>query len=105
MTYAPDYFTFLPFYVSEAVSLLTFAGSAYLALRAVRAYERRSLEPDRLQALAGRVQCLETTVEAVDRQVRHASDAQRFTTALLMGSAAVVEPSGNGGRERTAHIP
>ena len=91
MTSAPDYFTFLPFYLSEAVSLTTFAGSAYLAWRAVRAYERRTLEPDYLRALANRLQSLEAAVETVEGQTRQTSEAQRFTTALLMGSSVAAD--------------
>ena len=80
-----DGFGILPYYVGEVVSWIGLAVSLYLAWRGIRAYERRLAEPERLLALARRVQSLETTVEAVEGQVRQASEAQYFTTALLTG--------------------
>lgn len=79
----------VPFYLSEAISYLTFLGVAYFALRIVRAYERRSLDPDQLRALARRIEYLETTVETVADQVRRTAEAQRFTTTLLAGRSAL----------------
>ena len=75
----------LPYYISEAVSYVAFGGMTYLAWRVVRAYERRSLEPNQLHALLRRVESLEATVETVEGQVRQTAEAERFTTSLLVG--------------------
>ena len=54
--------------------------AGYLSWRVVRAYERRGTAPDRLDPVAERVRILEDTVGEV-------AEAQRFTTALLLGRA------------------
>jgi hypothetical protein len=75
----------LPYYISEGISYFAFVGVAYLAWRIVRAYERRSLEPDQLRAFARRIESLEAAVGTVEDQVRQTAEAQHFTTTLLTG--------------------
>ena len=101
MTSVPD-FTFLPYYLSEVVSYFTLGGSAYLAWRVVRAYERRSSEPERVRALTSRVQYLEAAIETVEGQVRQTAEAQRFTTALLGGPSVGVSQQSASSREGRA---
>jgi hypothetical protein len=55
----------------------------YLALRFVRAHERRAAGSTEVAALAARVAALEDRVGAVAEAVDQVAEGQRFTTAVL----------------------
>jgi hypothetical protein len=52
-------FGMLPYYISEAISYVGWAGAGYLGWRVVRAYERRSVARARLRSLRKRIHRLE----------------------------------------------
>jgi len=60
---------------------LGFAG--YLALRAVRALERRGNAAHDLVALQARVELLEQQVETQSEELRRVTEGQQFTERLL----------------------
>jgi hypothetical protein len=78
----------LSYFLGEATPYAVVAGGGYLAWRFVRAYERRSVSPDRLDALADRVRILEDVVDQVEDQIERAEEVQRFTTRVLAGHVA-----------------
>ena len=63
--------------------LVVLGGGGYLALRFVRAFERRGAAQGELEALRSRVLELERQVEGVQKEVERLSDEQSFTTRLL----------------------
>ena len=64
--------------------LLSALGCAgYLALRAVRALERRGNAPPDLVALQERVELLEQQLEAQSEEIRRVTEGQQFTELLL----------------------
>lgn len=63
--------------------LVIFGGGGYLALRFVRAFERRGLAKDELEALQARIQELEAQFDGMQKDVERLSDEQSFTTKLL----------------------
>jgi hypothetical protein len=75
-------------FLGEAAPYAVFATGGYLAWRFVRAYERRSTAPDRLDALADRVRILEDVVDRVEDRIERADEVQRFTTRVLAGHVA-----------------
>ena len=58
-------------------------GGGYLALRFVRAFERRGSAQGEQEGLRSRVLELEGQVEGVQKEVGRLSDEQSFTTRLL----------------------
>jgi hypothetical protein len=95
----------LPYYISEIVGYVALVGMGYLAWRVVRAYERRSLEPDLLRGLTRRLKSLEATVETVEDQVRQTSEAQRFTTTLMVRRWGLPGEEAHGASKRHQLIP
>jgi len=86
MTIVQEY-SLVPYYVSEVLTYVAWSGAGYLAWRAVRAYERRSVEAGRLHMLGKQVRRLEASMARIDRRAAWAVDAQQFTTALLLGQS------------------
>jgi hypothetical protein len=85
----------VPYYVFEVLSYGMMGGFSYLAWRLVRAYERRSTAPERLEAVTGRMQVIEESIEQISSRVEQTAEAQRFMThALLSGASGdrVVQP-------------
>jgi hypothetical protein len=78
----------LSYFLGEAAPYAVFAGGGYLAWRFVRAYERRSVTPDEVFALADRVRILEAAVDQVEDRIERADEVQRFTTRVLAGHVA-----------------
>lgn len=60
---------------------LGFAG--YLALRAVRALERRGRAAPELEALRERIELLEQQLESQGEELRRVTEGQQFTERLL----------------------
>ncbi len=73
----------LSFAVAALVYLALPAALLYLALRFVRAHERRARGAAEATALAARVAALEEQVAAVGHVVDQVAEGQRFTTAVL----------------------
>ena len=84
MTVVAD-FSLLPFYVSQVLAYIGWAGAGYLAWRVVRAYERHAFRRTRSRILGRRIRRLEAAMGRVKRRVASTADAQQFTTALLLG--------------------
>jgi hypothetical protein len=82
MEFVPSIVSYL---LSEATPYLVFAGGGYLAWRFVRAYERRSVSPDRLDAITDRVRLLEDAMDHLEDRVERCDEVQRFTTRVLAG--------------------
>ena len=82
MEFVPSIVSYL---LSEATPYLVFAGGGYLAWRFVRAYERRSITPDRLDGLVDRVRLLENAMDHLEDRVERCDEVQRFTTRVLAG--------------------
>lgn len=78
----------LSYFLGEATPYAVLAGGGYLAWRFVRAYERRSASPDRLDSLADRVRILEDVVDQVEDRIERADEVQRFTSRVLAGHVA-----------------
>jgi surfactin synthase thioesterase subunit len=78
----------LSYFLTEATPYAVFGAGGYLAWRFVRAFERRSIPPDQLNALADRVRVLEDVVDQVEDRVERADEIQRFTTRVLAGHVA-----------------
>ncbi len=77
----------VPMLLSLAAGALIYlplpAALLYLALRFVRAQERRAAGAAEVTALAARVAVLEEQVAAVGHVVDQVAEGQRFTTAVL----------------------
>jgi len=82
MEFVPSILSYL---LSEAAPYAVFAGGGYLAWRFVRAYERRSVSPDRLDAITDRVRILEDAMDHIEDRVDRCDEVQRFTTRVLAG--------------------
>jgi hypothetical protein len=78
----------LPYFLGELTPYAAMGGSAYLAWRFVRAYERRAASPDQLSALSDRVRILEDVMDQVEDRIDRADEVQRFTTRVLAGHVA-----------------
>ena len=76
-------YALVPPWMSEMLWFGFWSGAAYLSLRTVRAYERRSMEQEQLGALRERIRSVEDAVEKVERTTVELVEAQRFTTRLL----------------------
>ena len=78
----------LPYLLSEATPYAVFVGAGYLALRFVRAYERRSISPDRFDAVTDRVCILEDAIDQLENRVDRSDELHQFTTRVLAGHVA-----------------
>jgi hypothetical protein len=78
--------------LSEGTSYAVLGGAGYLAWRFVRAYERRTISPDRLDALTDRVRLLEDAMDHVEDRVDRSDELHRFTTRVLAGHVTNSHP-------------
>ena len=78
----------LSYVLTEATPYAAFGGAGYLAWRFVRAYERRTVAPDRVDALTDRVRLLEDAIDQVEDRVDRSDELHRFTTRVLAGHVA-----------------
>ena len=78
----------LSYVLAEAPIYTALGGAGYLAWRFVRAYERRAVAPDRLEAITDRIRLLEDTVDQVEDRVDRSDELHRFTTRVLAGYVA-----------------
>jgi hypothetical protein len=65
--------------------LLILGGGFYLAVRAVRALERRRPDKQGLEEVHARMRRMEETIESLSSEVQRLGEAQSFTTRLLEG--------------------
>ena len=63
--------------------LAVIGGGGYLALRFIRAFERRGATQEELNALRSKVAELEGQLESMQEHVDRLSEGQDFTTRLL----------------------
>ena len=82
MEFVPSIVSYL---LTEATPYLVFGGGGYLAWRFVRAYERRSISPDRVDGIMDRVRLLENAMDHLEDRVERCDEVQRFTTRVLAG--------------------
>ena len=75
----------LAYVLAEGPTYAVLGGAGYLAWRFVRAYERRTVAPDRLEAITDRVRLLEDAVDHVEDRVDRSDELHRFTTRVLAG--------------------
>jgi hypothetical protein len=81
-------------FVLFAVAGISFWGTVlYLALRYVRAAERRGASRGELEELSARVRQLEEDLAAAETEIGRLAAAERFTTQLLAGRNREVPPS------------
>jgi cell division protein FtsB len=76
-------FPFLLVLIWPLFLLGVLGGGGYLALRAIRAFERRGQAAPELAALRDRVEVLEQQLESQSEELRRLSDGQQFTERLL----------------------
>lgn len=69
--------------LTALIYLALLGGPAYLLVRFVRAYERRSAAPAELTTLAERVRLLEESNSRLESELAQVTESQRFTTKLL----------------------
>jgi hypothetical protein len=69
--------------VSLFVMIAVVGGGFGLALRFVRAFERRSIDQREVAELRAKVGTLEDNLESMTHQVSRIAEAQQFTTRLL----------------------
>lgn len=75
---------FLPFALLSLVFWIAVIGGGFaLALRLIRALERRAGDPRELAELRDRLARLEDTIEGVNHQIERVTEAQEFTSRLL----------------------
>lgn len=75
---------FMPFaLLSMLVWIAIIGGGFALAMRFVRAFERRGADQRELTELREKVARLEDSIESVTHQIERVSEAQQFTTRLL----------------------
>ena len=67
-----------------------------LALRMVRAFERRGSGTGHIAALSVRVEQLENALELQSSELRRISDGQRFAEQLLAGQSYESNPADRG---------
>jgi len=85
----------LPLYMVALMPVLIIGavgGAGYLALRAVRAFERKAGASNELEMLRGRLELLEMQLEEQSNELRRVSDGQRFTERLLSDRAGAPLP-------------
>jgi prefoldin subunit 5 len=70
-------------FIPMAFWIILLGGGFYVALRFVRALERRGSGQAELEQLRERLSRLEESVESVNVAVQRLSEAQQFTTRLL----------------------
>jgi hypothetical protein len=76
-----------------ALGAVTFWGTVlYLALRFVRAAERRGAGRGELDELSARVRQLEEDLAAADTEIERLSAAERFTSQLLAARSGITPP-------------
>jgi hypothetical protein len=76
----------LPFVVILIWPLFLIAvlgGGGYLALRAIRAFERRGTSAPEFVALSERVELLEQQLDAQTAELRRLAEGQQFTERLM----------------------
>ena len=78
----------LPFVLTEATPYAALAGAGYLAWRFVRAYERRSIAPERFDSVSDRVRVLEDAVDELESRADRSDELQQFTSRVLAGHVA-----------------
>lgn len=86
---ASDVVTYI---LSEGTSFAVLGGAGYLAWRVVRAYERRTISPDRLDALTDRVRLLEDAMDNLEDRADRSDELHRFTTRVLAGHVTNSRP-------------
>ena len=74
---------FVPILFSMLLWLIVLGGAGYLALRFIRAFERRGLAQGELDALKSHIAELEGQFEGMQKDVERLTDEQSFTTRLL----------------------
>jgi prefoldin subunit 5 len=75
---------FLPFALLSLLFWIVVIGGGFaLAMRFVRAFERRGNDQRELSELRDKVARLEESIESVTNQVERVAEAQQFTTRLL----------------------
>lgn len=67
-------------------------GGGYLALRFVRAFERRSLSQEEIVSLKSKVSELEAGLEKAQEDIARLGDGQAFTTSLLAERPTLPNP-------------
>lgn len=83
-----------PFLAVMAVGGVAFWGSVlYLALRFVRAAERRGVSRGELDDLRLRLGRIEEELAAAGTEMERLAAAERFTTQLLAGRTGVIPPA------------
>lgn len=69
--------------LSMLVPILVLGGGGYLALRFVRAFERRGISQKQVADLEEKIAQLAAIAESTQRDVGRLSEEQEFTTRLL----------------------
>ena len=77
-----------PFFMVMAGGVAFWGSVLYLALRFVRASERRGIDRSELAALQGRVEHLEEELAGASTEIERLATAERFTAQLLASRSA-----------------
>ena len=68
-------------------------GGGYLALRAIRAFERRGTSAPEFLALSARVEVLEQQLDTQAAELRRVAEGQQFTERLIANRGNTPSPS------------